>query len=355
VTACGNSHSWPPAFPACSQPLPPDTPEHASALLLFLAAALRQVEQECQPPSCRPSASSWQLNPSLSNCKSLLDFYACPRVQDLLGQLLPQQAGAPSPNPLTDSSTSIAARAWRDVLNTRQQQQDIEAVAAETMRAFSQVLLDCVEDFVQKVTQNPALAAAAAAQGNHGKLSQWAGHFVDNVAVLSGAAALSLLVSSCAASSSSSSDGDSSGSSSSSSFGAATSTLAVQMALVVTEIEALPDKLVHILQAAASAWHQQQQQLGQPALQPQLGSRRGLGQRQRQLLTPADLQQRITDHILSEVRPEPCADMSAAGCVCKSQTHPLFAHHKLSLSQLWFLHDNVLSAWPHTRHQHQGH
>lgn len=75
----------------------------------------------------------------------------------------------------------------------------------------------------------------------------------------------------------------------------------MQVALLVTEIEALPDELLHILQAAADDW-QQQQLLGQPALQPQLGSGLGLGQRQQRLLTPADLQQHIFGQALSEVR-----------------------------------------------------
>jgi len=74
-----------------SQPAPPDTPEHASALLLFLAAALKQAEQECDIPLKHQQESAWALNPTMDVLKTLIDFTACPEplgaLQQLYGQL----------------------------------------------------------------------------------------------------------------------------------------------------------------------------------------------------------------------------------------------------------------------------
>jgi len=85
-----------------SQPAPPDTPEHASALLLFLAAALKQAEQECQPVVALPAGGSWRLNPSLSNCKALVDFYACASIEAMF-----QHYGHPASD--SDSSSSASS------------------------------------------------------------------------------------------------------------------------------------------------------------------------------------------------------------------------------------------------------
>jgi hypothetical protein len=68
-------------------PPPPDTPAHASALLLFLAAALKQAEQECEPPFKHCQDSVWALNPTLEGLKTLVDFYACPNPSEGLLQL----------------------------------------------------------------------------------------------------------------------------------------------------------------------------------------------------------------------------------------------------------------------------
>jgi hypothetical protein len=85
--------SWPAALlphpppPPCSVPPPPDTPAHASALLLFLAAALKQAKQECEPRFKNSQGSVWALNPTLEGLKTLVDFYACPNPSKGLVQL----------------------------------------------------------------------------------------------------------------------------------------------------------------------------------------------------------------------------------------------------------------------------
>jgi hypothetical protein len=71
----------------CSVPPPPDTPAHASALLLFLAAALKQAKQECEPRFKNSQGSVWALNPTLEGLKTLVDFYACPNPSKGLVQL----------------------------------------------------------------------------------------------------------------------------------------------------------------------------------------------------------------------------------------------------------------------------
>ena len=92
-----------------SQPSPPDTPEHASALLLFLAAALRRVEQECHP---EPDFFLQWLpdDQDLAAERHLLDLCLCLDPQQSL-QLLLQQAVAAAQvaDTTTTTTTSISS------------------------------------------------------------------------------------------------------------------------------------------------------------------------------------------------------------------------------------------------------
>jgi len=67
-----------------SQPAPPDTPEHASALLLFLAAALKQAEQECARAAAWPKTALWAANPDLNHLRDLIDFYTAADPMEVL-------------------------------------------------------------------------------------------------------------------------------------------------------------------------------------------------------------------------------------------------------------------------------
>eukprot|EP00775_Hariotina_reticulata_P005260 gene5260-5495_t len=71
-----------------SQPLPPDTPEHGSTLLLFLWQALQNVERECSADSGAKQEDMWVCDPDMSKLQSLLDLCASPPPQQLLSVLL---------------------------------------------------------------------------------------------------------------------------------------------------------------------------------------------------------------------------------------------------------------------------
>eukprot|EP00775_Hariotina_reticulata_P005261 gene5261-5496_t len=60
-----------------SQPLPPDTPEHGSTLLLFLWQALQNALQECQSILGKRHDHMWYYRPDLAKLQQLLDFCAC--------------------------------------------------------------------------------------------------------------------------------------------------------------------------------------------------------------------------------------------------------------------------------------